>query len=146
MGWTKEEGLEAEVGVCFWGEGTGEGGEAAATTTVRSSVRGVSADKRACMGQTVHLLLAGSMPGIDSPVVLPGHYDVQVLKKYIYGGHVAEYMEEMEEEDPEKYNRWVAQEWGAKRASMCLHSLSGWCVAGWCGGLVSSLSAFVTPS
>jgi hypothetical protein len=29
-----------------------------------------------------------------------------VLKKYIYGGHVAEYMEEMEEEDPEKYNRW----------------------------------------
>jgi len=31
---------------------------------------------------------------------------LQVLKKYIYGGHVAEYMEEMEEEDPEKYNRW----------------------------------------
>jgi large subunit ribosomal protein L5e len=30
-----------------------------------------------------------------------------VLKKYIYGGHVAEYMEEMEEEDPEKYNRCV---------------------------------------
>jgi large subunit ribosomal protein L5e len=31
-----------------------------------------------------------------------------VLKKYIYGGHVAEYMEEMEEEDPEKYNRHFA--------------------------------------
>jgi hypothetical protein len=35
--------------------------------------------------------------------------EAEVLKKYIYGGHVAEYMEEMEEEDPEKYNRWVAQ-------------------------------------
>jgi hypothetical protein len=33
--------------------------------------------------------------------------EAEVLKKYIYGGHVAEYMEEMEEEDPEKYNRWV---------------------------------------
>jgi hypothetical protein len=32
--------------------------------------------------------------------------EAEVLKKYIYGGHVAEYMEEMEEEDPEKYNRW----------------------------------------
>jgi large subunit ribosomal protein L5e len=31
--------------------------------------------------------------------------EAEVLKKYIYGGHVAEYMEEMEEEDPEKYNR-----------------------------------------
>lgn len=31
--------------------------------------------------------------------------DAEVLKKYIYGGHVSEYMEEMEEEDPEKYNR-----------------------------------------
>lgn len=31
--------------------------------------------------------------------------EAEVLKKYIYGGHVSEYMEEMEEEDPEKYNR-----------------------------------------
>ncbi len=29
--------------------------------------------------------------------------DAEVLKKYIFGGHVAEYMEEMEEEEPEKY-------------------------------------------
>ncbi|GBF93315.1 60S ribosomal protein L5 [Raphidocelis subcapitata] len=35
--------------------------------------------------------------------------DAEVLKKYIYGGHVAEYMEEMEEEDPEKYNRHFAK-------------------------------------
>lgn len=34
--------------------------------------------------------------------------EAEVLKKYIYGGHVAEYMEEMEEEDPEKYNRHFA--------------------------------------
>lgn len=27
----------------------------------------------------------------------------QILRKYIYGGHVGEYMEEMIEEDPEKY-------------------------------------------
>lgn len=26
----------------------------------------------------------------------------QILRKYIYGGHVGEYMEEMQEEDPEK--------------------------------------------
>lgn len=32
-----------------------------------------------------------------------------MLKKYIFGGHVAEYMEEMEEEDPEKYNRHFAK-------------------------------------
>jgi large subunit ribosomal protein L5e len=35
--------------------------------------------------------------------------EAEVLKKYIYGGHVAEYMEEMEEEDPEKYNRHFAK-------------------------------------
>lgn len=35
--------------------------------------------------------------------------DAEVLKKYIYGGHVSEYMEEMEEEDPEKYNRHFAK-------------------------------------
>lgn len=33
-----------------------------------------------------------------------GGADAEVLKKYIFNGHVAEYMEEMEEEDPEKYN------------------------------------------
>lgn len=30
--------------------------------------------------------------------------DVEVLKKYIYGGHVAEYMESLEEEDEERYD------------------------------------------
>lgn len=29
--------------------------------------------------------------------------DAEVLKKYIYGGHVAEYMESLEEEDDERY-------------------------------------------
>ncbi len=29
--------------------------------------------------------------------------DAETLRKYIYGGHVAEYMEEMQEEAPEKY-------------------------------------------
>jgi len=38
-----------------------------------------------------------------------GGLEAEVLKKYIYGGHVAEYMEEMEEEDPEKYNRHFAR-------------------------------------
>lgn len=34
--------------------------------------------------------------------------DAEVLRKYIFGGHVSEYMAEMEEEDPEKYNRHFA--------------------------------------
>ncbi len=29
--------------------------------------------------------------------------DADTLRKHIYGGHVAEYMEEMQEEAPEKY-------------------------------------------
>ena len=29
--------------------------------------------------------------------------DAETLRKHIYGGHVAEYMEEMQEEAPEKY-------------------------------------------
>jgi hypothetical protein len=29
--------------------------------------------------------------------------DAEVLSKYIYGGHVEEYMETMQEEEPEKY-------------------------------------------
>ncbi len=35
--------------------------------------------------------------------------DAEVLKKYIFGGHVAEYMEEMEEEEPEKYTKHFAK-------------------------------------
>jgi len=30
-------------------------------------------------------------------------FDAEIMRKYIYGGHVAEYMEAMEEEEPEKY-------------------------------------------
>lgn len=35
--------------------------------------------------------------------------DAEVMKKYIFGGHVAEYMEEMEEEEPEKYTKHFAK-------------------------------------
>jgi large subunit ribosomal protein L5e len=38
--------------------------------------------------------------------------DAEVLRKHILGGHVAEYMEEMQEEAPEKYqahfSKWIA--------------------------------------
>ncbi|OZJ05356.1 hypothetical protein BZG36_01531 [Bifiguratus adelaidae] len=34
--------------------------------------------------------------------------DAEVLSKYIYGGHVAEYMEELEEEDEEQYKKHFA--------------------------------------
>ena len=30
-------------------------------------------------------------------------FDAETMKKYIFGGHVAEYMESMEEEEPEKF-------------------------------------------
>lgn len=40
-------------------------------------------------------------PGYDTEKKL----DPEVLRKYIYGGHVAEYMEYLEEEDEEKYKR-----------------------------------------
>jgi hypothetical protein len=30
-------------------------------------------------------------------------FDADTMRKYIYGGHVAEYMAEMEEEEPEKF-------------------------------------------
>jgi large subunit ribosomal protein L5e len=35
--------------------------------------------------------------------------DAEVHKKYIFGGHVAEYMEQLEEEDPEKYQSQFAK-------------------------------------
>lgn len=34
--------------------------------------------------------------------------DTEVLEKYIFNGHVGEYMEEMEEESPEKYENHFA--------------------------------------
>ena len=36
-------------------------------------------------------------------------FDAEVMHKYIFGGHVAEYMEEMIEEDPEKYQSHFAE-------------------------------------
>lgn len=41
-------------------------------------------------------------PGYDSE---NKQLDAEVLKKYIYGGHVAEYMESLEEEDDEKFKK-----------------------------------------
>ncbi|KAG8901295.1 60S ribosomal protein L5 [Tulasnella sp. 403] len=35
--------------------------------------------------------------------------DAEVLKKYIYGGHVAEYMESLEEEDDERFKKQFAR-------------------------------------
>jgi large subunit ribosomal protein L5e len=40
------------------------------------------------------------MPGYDPEAK---ELDAEVLKKYIFGGHVAEYMESLEEEDDERY-------------------------------------------
>lgn len=39
-------------------------------------------------------------PGYDAE---SKELDAEVLKKYIFGGHVAEYMESLEEEDDERY-------------------------------------------
>ena len=36
-------------------------------------------------------------------------FDAEVHKKYIFGGHVAEYMELLEEEDPERYQTQFAK-------------------------------------
>lgn len=35
-------------------------------------------------------------------------FDAESMKKYIFGGHVAEYMESMEEEEPEKFKAHFA--------------------------------------
>ena len=40
---------------------------------------------------------------------LDGKLDTDELRKYITGGHVAEYMEEMKEEEPEKYKQHFSQ-------------------------------------
>jgi len=36
-------------------------------------------------------------------------FNADVLRKYIYGGHVSEYMSKLSEEDPEKFNRQFSQ-------------------------------------
>lgn len=73
---------------------------------------------RAC---TVGCFIAPASPIVSSKRVLtvsqrfPGYdregkeYDAETHKKYIYGGHVAEYMELLEEEDPERYQTQFAK-------------------------------------
>ena len=41
-------------------------------------------------------------------------YDAELHKKYIYGGHVADYMKTMQEEDPEKYKKQFSRFVAAK--------------------------------
>jgi hypothetical protein len=43
-------------------------------------------------------------PGYDTETKT---LDAEVLKKYIFGGHVAEYMENLEEEDDERYDQAI---------------------------------------
>ncbi|GIL83351.1 hypothetical protein Vretimale_11298 [Volvox reticuliferus] len=71
--------------------------------------------KRTSTGSKVFACLKGALDGgLDIPhneKRFVGYdrsgkkFDAEVMKKYIYGGHVAEYMEEMEEEEPEKYTK-----------------------------------------
>lgn len=61
--------------------------------------------RQPCVGVVVlnslpPIALAHSFPGFDPE---SKELDAEVLKKYIYGGHVAEYMESLEEEDDERY-------------------------------------------
>jgi large subunit ribosomal protein L5e len=68
--------------------------------------------KRTSTGSKTFGALKGALDGgLDIPhnekrfvgYTKEGGLDAEVLKKYVYGGHVSEYMAEMEEEDPEKY-------------------------------------------
>lgn len=71
--------------------------------------------KRTSTGSKVFACLKGALDGgLDIPhneKRIVGYdrsskkLDAEVMKKYIFGGHVAEYMEEMEEEEPEKYTK-----------------------------------------
>jgi large subunit ribosomal protein L5e len=69
--------------------------------------------KRTSTGSKVFAALKGALDGgLDVPHSdkrFVGYdpdskeFDAEILRKYIFGGHVGEYMEEMIEEDPEKY-------------------------------------------
>lgn len=75
--------------------------------------------KRTSTGSKVFAVLKGALDGgLDIPhneKRFVGYdksskkYDAETMKKYIYGGHVAEYMGEMEEEEPEKYEKHFSQ-------------------------------------
>lgn len=75
--------------------------------------------KRTSTGSKVFAALKGAIDGgLDVPhneKRFVGYdrdnkeFDAETLRKYIFGGHVAEYMEEMQEEDPEKYQAHFAE-------------------------------------
>ncbi|KAI7837748.1 hypothetical protein COHA_008380 [Chlorella ohadii] len=75
--------------------------------------------KRTSTGSKVFAALKGALDGgLDIPhneKRFVGYdpdakeFDAEILRKYIYGGHVGEYMEEMIEEDPEKYQAHFAE-------------------------------------
>ena len=75
--------------------------------------------KRTSTGSKVFAALKGALDGgLDIPhneKRFAGYepdekeFDPEVMSKYIFGGHVAEYMEEMIEEDPEKYQTHFAE-------------------------------------
>lgn len=72
--------------------------------------------KRTSTGSRVFATLKGALDGgLDIPhsdkrfVGFGGKkLDAEILRKYIYGGHVGEYMETMAEEEPENYQRQFA--------------------------------------
>ena len=75
--------------------------------------------KRTSTGSKVFAALKGAVDGgLDVPhneKRFVGYdrdakeFDAETLHKYIFGGHIAEYMEEMQEEDPEKYQVHFAE-------------------------------------
>lgn len=73
--------------------------------------------KRTSTGSKVFACLKGALDGgLDIPHnekrfvgFADKKLDAEVLKKYIYGGHVAEYQETMQEEEPEKYQSHFAK-------------------------------------
>ncbi|KAG8982232.1 60S ribosomal protein L5 [Tulasnella sp. 427] len=74
--------------------------------------------KRTTTGSRVFAAMKGASDGglfiPHSEKRFPGYdpenksLDAEVLKKYIYGGHVAEYMESLEEEDDERFKKQFA--------------------------------------
>jgi large subunit ribosomal protein L5e len=75
--------------------------------------------KRTSTGSKVFAALKGALDGgLDVPHSekrFVGYskegksLDAEMLRKYIYGGHVADYMNELQEEDPEKYEKHFAK-------------------------------------
>ncbi|KAI8812860.1 hypothetical protein BJ742DRAFT_792018 [Cladochytrium replicatum] len=75
--------------------------------------------RRTTTGSRVFAALKGAVDGgvliPHSESRFPGYdaggkaLDAEVLRKYIFGGHVAEYMEYLQEEDPESYRRQFAR-------------------------------------